>query len=596
MIYDLKIINGLLVDGDGGEPRSGNIAVKDGVIAAIGACAGTAAQEIDAAGCIVTPGFIDLHTHYDGQISWDSRLQPSINHGVSTVVMGNCGVGFAPVRAADRDRLVRLMEGVEDIPGSALTEGISWDWETLPEYMDALARKPHTIDFAVQVTHDPLRVYVMGDRAVCQEPATAEDIDAMRRLTREALEAGAIGFSTGRSDVHRSADGEWTPSSEATAEELSGIAAAFQGLHHGILQAVNDFDLEREGDAFDREFDILEAFARAAGGRPFSLSLMQRDFAPDQWLRIIDRAETAQAAGLNMRLQTAPRGIGVITGLQCTFHPFIGFPSYKAISHLALAERVQLLHDPAFKAGLLAEKSETLAGDGTPVPPIVDALIAAIDYVAGKTFLLGDNPAYEQTAETSVLQMARERGISALEMIYDLLLQDEGRALLYFPIYNYTEMSFDNLHTMMQHPQSIMGLSDGGAHVGTICDASFSTYLLSYWARDRQRGARITLADAVRRLTSDIADYCQMHDRGRLKVGLKANINVIDHDSLRLFAPRMVQDLPAGGQRLLQDAAGYRAVIVAGEVVVAEDQLTGACPGRLFRAGSAGRAEEIVAA
>lgn len=595
MIYDLKIINGLLVDGDGGEPRPGSVAVKDGMIVAVGDCDGPAAQEIDASGCIVTPGFIDLHTHYDGQISWDANLQPSINHGVSTVVMGSCGVGFAPVRAADRNRLVRLMEGVEDIPGIALTEGMSWDWETLPEYMDALARKPHTIDFAVQVTHDPLRVYVMGDRAVCQEQATPADIDAMRRLTREALEAGAIGFSTGRSDVHRSADGEWTPSSEATAEELSGIAAAFQGLDHGILQAVNDFDLEREGDAFDREFDILEAFARGAGGRPFSLSLMQRDFAPDQWLRIIDRAEKAQARGITMRLQTAPRGIGVITGLQCTFHPFIGFPSYKAISHLPLAARVAQMLDPAFKTRLLAEKSETLAGDGTPVPPIVDALIAAIDYVAGKTFLLGENPVYEQTAETSVLHMAGERGISALEMIYDLLLQDEGRALLYFPIYNYTDMSFDNLHTMMQHPQSIMGLSDGGAHVGTICDSSFPTYLLSYWARDRQRGARITLADAVRRLTSDIADYCGMHDRGRLNVGLKANINVIDHDSLRLFAPRMVQDLPAGGQRLLQDAAGYRAVVVAGEVVVAEDRLTGTYPGRLFRAGRAGHAESAAA-
>lgn len=590
MHYDLKIINGLLVDGEGGDPRPGDVAVRDGVIAAVGDCAGRAAREIDAAGCIVTPGFIDLHTHYDGQISWDANLQPSINHGVSTVVMGSCGVGFAPVRAADRDRLVRLMEGVEDIPGIALTEGMSWDWETLPEYMDALASRPHTIDFAVQVTHDPLRVYVMGERAVCQERATPDDIAAMQRLTREALEAGAIGFTTGRSDVHRSADGDWTPSSEATAEELSGIAAAFQGLDHGVLQAVNDFDLEREGDAFDREFDILEAFARGAGGRPFSLSLMQRDFAPDQWLRIIGRAEKAREAGIDMRLQTAPRGIGVITGLQCTFHPFIGFPSYIAISQLPLSERVERMRDPAFKARLLAEKSGTLAGDGTPVPPIVDALIAAIDYVAGKTFLLGDNPDYEQTAETSVLHMAQERGISALEMIYDLLLEDEGRSLLYFPVYNYTDMNFDNLYRMMQHPQSIMGLSDGGAHVGTICDSSFPTYLLSYWARDRQRGKRISLPDAVRRLTSDIADYCGMHDRGRLKPGLKANINVIDHDTLRLYAPRMVQDLPAGGQRLLQDASGYRAVVVAGEVVVADDRLTGEYPGRLFRAGQVARA------
>lgn len=585
MEFDLKITNGLVYDGDGNEPKAVDVAVRNGMIVAVGECAGEAREVIDAAGHIVTPGFIDLHTHYDGQVSWDANMQPSINHGVSTVVMGSCGVGFAPVKKADREKLIRLMEGVEDIPGIALSEGMTWDWETIPEYMDALDAKPHSIDFAVQVTHDPLRVYVMGDRAVCNEQASETDIAAMRRITREALEAGAIGFSTGRSDIHRSADGEWTPSSEATAEELAGIANAFDGLQHGILQAVNDFDLEREGDAFEKEFDILEAMARGGNGRPFSLSLMQRDFAPDQWQRIIQRAEKAEAEGVSMRLQTAPRGIGVITGLQCTFHPFIGFPSYKAICDLPLPERVEKMREPAFKQQLLSEESEKLAGDGTPVPPIVDALMAAIDYVASKTFLLGENPDYEQTAETSVLHMAEQRGVSALEMIYDLLLEQDGAALLYFPIYNYTEMNFDNVYTMMQHPQSIIGLSDGGAHVGTICDSSFPTYLMSFWTRDRQREGKISLADAIRRLTSDIADYCGMADRGRIKVGMKANLNVIDYDKLRLFAPRMVQDLPAGGQRLLQDAQGYRAVVVAGETVLENDQLTGRFPGRLYRAG-----------
>ncbi|MBN7795091.1 N-acyl-D-amino-acid deacylase family protein [Parahaliea mediterranea] len=586
MDYDLKIINGSVFDGQGNEPIRANVGVKDGVIVEVGPCVGEAAQVIDAADHIVTPGFIDLHTHYDGQVSWDADMQPSINHGVSTVVMGSCGVGFAPVRPGDRDKLIRLMEGVEDIPGTALAEGITWDWETLPEYMDALDAKPHSIDYAVQVTHDPLRVYVMGDRAVFNEPATSADIEAMRRLTREALEAGAIGFSTGRSDVHRSADGEWTPASEASAAELEGIASAFDGLSHGVLQAVNDFNLERvaqDGDRFDEEFDLLEGFASAAGGRPFSLSLMQRDFAPDQWLRIIDRAEKAVDKGLDMRLQTAPRGIGVTVGLQCTFHPFIGFPSYKRICHLPLAERVQHMRDPAFKAQLLGEKSEPVAGDGTPVPPIADALLAAVDFVASKTFRLGENPDYEQTEETSVLQMAKDRGVPTLEMIYDLMLENDGRELLYFPIYNYTEMSYDNVYTMMRHPLSIMGLSDGGAHVGTVCDSSFPTYLLSYWTRDRERGGRLELRDAVRRLTSDIADYCGMRDRGRIKVGLKANINVIDMGRLRLHAPHMEQDLPAGGQRLLQEASGYRAVIVDGEVVLANDRLTGRYPGRLVR-------------
>lgn len=587
MEFDLIIKNGTVIDGTGAAAFKADVAVRDGLIAAVGHDLGAAKKEIDAQGCIVTPGFIDIHTHYDGQVTWDKDMRPSVNHGVSTVVMGSCGVGFAPVRPDDHEKLIRLMEGVEDIPGSALAEGLTWDWETLPEYMDSIAAKPHTIDVAVQVTHDPLRVYVMGDRAVSDQDATQEDIAEMQRLTREALQAGAIGFSTGRSDVHRSADGDWTPSSEASAAELEGIAQAFQGLSHGVLQAVNDFNLEREGDAFDAEFDLIEGFAKAAGGRPFSLSLMQRDFAPDQWHRIIDRTERAVEQGLNMHLQTAPRGIGVITGLQCTFHPFIGFPSYKAISQKPLAERVAIMSDPAFKERLLQEKSEKVAGDGTSVPPITDLLLAAIDYVAGKTFLLDDNPNYEQSAETSVYAMAQAQGQSSLGMLYDLMLQDGGEQLLYFPIYNYTDMTFDAVHTMMTHPRAIMGLSDGGAHVGTICDSSFSTYLLTYWARDRQSGPKLAVEEAIRKLTSEPADYLGMSDRGRLSVGLKANINVIEFDRLRLFAPQMVKDLPAGGQRLLQDAAGYRSMLVAGREVLANDVLTGAYPGSLYRAGQA---------
>ncbi|MAD60906.1 MAG: amidohydrolase [Myxococcales bacterium] len=585
MQYDLKIMNGLVFDGEGNEPQLQNVAIKDQIIVEIGECKGEATRVIDAQSKIVTPGFIDLHTHYDGQVSWDKDMQPSVNHGVSTVVMGSCGIGFAPVKADDRDKLIRLMEGVEDIPGAALAEGITWEWESIPEYMNALDAKEHSIDFAVQVTHDPLRVYVMGDRAVYNEPATEADISEMKRLTREALEAGAVGFSTGRSDVHRSADGEWTPSSEASTDELSGIAQAFAGLGHGVVQAVNDFNLERDGDHFPEEWSVMERFARSTEGQGFSLSLMQRDFAPNQWRRIISEAERMKTEGVNIRLQTAPRGIGVTLGLQCTFHPFIGFPSYKAIAHLSLAERVKRMKEPAFKAQILTEKMEKLAGDGTPIPPIADTLLGALDFVASKTFLLGERPSYEQTAETSVLSMAKHKGVHTLEMIYDLLLEDDGQALLYFPMYNYTEMSFDNVLTMMKHPQAIMGLSDGGAHVGTVCDASFPTYLLTHWTKERTRGEKIELKEAIRKLTSDIADFCGMRDRGRIQVGHLANINIIDIDRLALHAPRMVQDLPAGGQRLLQGAEGYDAVIVRGETVLQNDLLTGVYPGRLVRMG-----------
>ncbi len=585
MSYDLIIKNGTLYDGNGSAPFKADIAVHDGIIAAIGEDLGDAEKTIDAGGAIVTPGFIDIHTHYDGQVSWDTDFQPSVNHGVTTAVMGSCGVGFAPVLESDQDKLVRLMEGVEDIPGTALSEGLTWNWESFPDYMNAIDF-PHTIDFAAQVVHDPLRVFVMGDRAVCDEPATTDDINRMRELTREALEAGAVGFSTGRSDVHRSADGEWTPSSEASAGELAGIAEAFKGLNHGVLQAVNDFDLERgDPDAFDREFDLLEEFAAASDGRPFSLSLMQRDFAPKQWLKIIERAEKAKENGINMRMQVAPRGIGIILGLQCTFHPFIGFPSYKKISQLPLDERVAIMRDPAFKEQLLTENSEKLAGDGTAIPPLADLLLSQIAFVSCKMFTLGENPDYEQPVENSVYKMAEREGISPLEKIYDILLEKDGHEFLYFPIYNYTDMNYGAVHKMMQHPQALMGLTDGGAHVGTICDASFPTYMLCYWARDRSQGPQLELPRVIQMLTADVADYVGFHDRGRLQVGMKANINVINHKDLRLYPPRMVKDLPAGGQRLLQDASGYIATIVDGVSVLENDQLTGALPGRLIRLG-----------
>ena len=581
MAFDVKIKNGLVFDGDGGEPVRADVGVRAGRIAEIGACAAAADRVIDAEGAIVTPGFIDLHTHYDGQISWDAEMRPSVNFGVTTVLMGNCGVGFAPVRSADHDRLIRLMEGVEDIPGTALHEGISWGWETFGEYLDAIEAKPHTIDFAAMAVHDPIRVYAMGERATFREQATADDIRLMQGLLKEALDAGAAGFSIGRSDVHRTADGDFTPSSEAGREELIALASVLKGRKRGVLQIVNDFNLERPGDQFPEEFALVEAFARA-GRRPCSISLMQRDFAPDQWKRILKETERLNADGVDFRVQVAPRGIGVFNGLQCTMHPLMAQPLYQAIKDKPLPERVAIMRDPDFKRRCLEGAPVKLARPGSSVPPIVDALIAGIGLVANKFYRLGQTPDYDQGAEGSLGQEARRDGVTVMEKLYDVLLEREGKQLIYFPIYNYTEFSYDNVHKMLTHPNAMLGLSDGGAHVGTICDASFPAYLLSYWTRDRAEH-RIPLARAVQMLTADAADYLALDDRGRLTVGMRADINVIDYDRLSLKAPRMVRDLPAGGQRLLQDAAGFRATLVNGVEVVHNDQVTDARPGRLVR-------------
>ncbi|MEZ4376263.1 MAG: amidohydrolase family protein [Polyangiaceae bacterium] len=580
MSFDLKIVGGTIVDGTGAPRRKANIGIKDGRIVEVGECTGSATETIDATGAIVTPGFVDIHTHYDGQVSWDADLAPSSLHGVTTAVMGSCGVGFAPVRESDRTRLIELMEGVEDIPGTALAEGIPWGWETFPEYMQAVDF-PHAIDFGLMATHDALRVYVMGDRALANEVATDEDIAKMKALVADAVRAGAFGFSTGRSDNHRAKDGSATPASEASARELSGIASAFKDLDHGVLQAVSDFDLSDE--SFDREFDLIEGMAKAGGGHNMSISVMQRDNVANQWKQIIERCEAAEKQGIKIHMQVAARAIGVLLGLEATFHPFMGFPSYKAISHLPLEERVKTMRDPAFKERILQEKTEKVAGDGSPIPPLADMLLANLEFVTLKLFRLGEHPDYEPKLEDSLYYEGRKQGKSSLETVYDALLESDGKELLYFPLYNYIDFDLNNVSTMLHHPLALPGLSDGGAHVGTICDASFPTFMLTHWARDRKTGG-FELEEVVRMLCQDTARFVGLKDRGNIAVGQRADLNIIDFEKLRLLRPRLVEDLPAGGRRLLQDAEGYRATIVSGQIIAKDGKLTGALPGRLVRA------------
>jgi N-acyl-D-aspartate/D-glutamate deacylase len=581
-MFDLKLTGGTIVDGTGAPAFAGDVAVQDGLIVAIGADAGGPARRtIDAAGAHVLPGFVDIHTHYDGQVSWDADLAPTSLHGVTTCVMGNCGVGFAPVRPGSENALVELMEGVEDIPGTALAEGIPWGWESFADYMNAIDARPHAIDYLVQVPHDPLRMYVMGERAVADQIATDDDIAAMRVLLRDALVAGAAGFSTGRTDNHRTARGAATPASEVDARELAGLAAAFDGLGHGVLQAVSDFDMMTGPDRFDAEFDLLEAMVAASGGRPLSISTMQRDHEAQQWRRIFARAEKANARGLDVRCQVGARGIGVLLGLEATFHPFMGFPSYKAIAHLPLAERVARLRDPALRARILGEKSDKVAGDGTAIPPLADFFLANLNMLCMRLFRLGERPDYEPKLFDSLAGEASRAGQPVLARVYDALLEDDGNALLYFPIYNYTGMNLDAVREMLTHPLALAGLGDGGAHVGTICDASMPTYLLAHWARDRANG--IALEQVVKLQARDTARFIGLADRGTIEVGMRADLNLVDLSRLALLRPELHRDLPAGGRRLVQRADGYVATLVGGVAIAEHGRLTGERPGRLVR-------------
>ncbi|ACY14751.1 N-acyl-D-amino-acid deacylase family protein [Haliangium ochraceum] len=593
MTYDLVITAGKIVDGTGGTAYRGDVAVKDGFIAEVsrepGSLRGSGERTIDAEGAIVTPGFIDIHTHYDGQVSWDDELAPSCFHGVTTCVMGNCGVGFAPVREDAHDSLISLMEGVEDIPGSVLSEGITWRWQDFPAYLDEVDRIPRTMDVCAQVPHDAVRLFIMGERGAAGEDATDLDVAAMRALCREALEAGAVGITTGRTDNHRTSEGRETPASVASRAELMGIASALDGLDHGVLQAVSDFDMADSPERFDPEFDLLEDMVRATGGHPMSMTLAERDAAPTQWRRILERVERATERGLPMHVQVAARGIGVILGLDATFHPFIGHPSYKALSQLPLAERVREMRTPELRARILSESPDRLAGDGSAIPPLVDQLLAQLTFVSTRLYPMSEVPDYEPRAQDSIFARAQARGVQPLEAVYDSLLEENGEALLYFPLFNYSQYDLNHLYEMITHPLALAGLSDGGAHVGTTCDASFPTSMLTHWVRDRSRGPRLPLERVVSMMTRRPARYIGLSDRGVVAPGCKADLNVIDLDALTLSRPRIHRDLPAGGKRFIQRAQGYRATIISGQRVLADGALTDARPGRLVRLGRAAR-------
>jgi len=567
-MYDTIISNGTIVDGTGAEPYRADVAIADGRIAAIGKDLGAAGQVIDAEGCIVTPGFVDIHTHYDAQITWSERLGPSTDHGTTTVVMGNCAVGVAPCRPVDRERLIEVMAGVEDIPEAVLMEGVPWDWETFPEYLDALGRRRADADFAAMLAHAPLRVYVMGKRGADREMATPADLIEMGRLTREAVDAGAIGFSTSRSLVHRDVHGALAPAETASEEELLTIAAAMREAKPAVLEYITDFPGLATGGRSD--FDLMCRFAKAAD-RPLSFTLNENPLYPDGFKKLLEMTDEANRSGLELRPQIAPRAVGILFGLDLSYHPFSFRPSYMAIAGLPLDERVKAMRDPEVRARILGEADE----QGHPFAMMMTARRSEL-------VRLGNPPNYEPDPAEQFARRSAATGRSVDEIAYDELLGDNGRALLYLPVTNYVHCNLDTTLMMMRHPATVIGLGDGGAHVGMICDAAYPTFALAHWTRDR-KGGQVPLPEMVRMLTRDPAEAVGLLDRGLLAPGYKADVNVIDLDNLAVLSPEVSYDLPSGGRRMFQRSKGYVATVVSGVVTRRNDAQTGELPGRLVR-------------
>lgn len=578
-MHDLIIRGGTVVDGTGAAARQADIAISNGVITHVGTVTGEAKREIDASGQLVTPGFVDIHTHYDGQVTWDPLLTPSCWHGVTTAVMGNCGVGFAPARPDKHDWLIELMEGVEDIPGAALAEGIKWNWETFPEYMDSLDKQERVLDVATQVPHGSVRAYVMGERGAKNEAANADDIAAMARIVREGVEAGALGFSTSRTMLHLSKDGEPVPGTFANKAELMGIGRALGEAGHGVFEMASDMTPAEE------EFMWMKELS-AETGLPVTYALLQSPVDSEKWRDMLALTDEARKQGANVTAQIACRPTGLVLGWQSTIHPFITRASYVKIADLPFAERLLELKKPEVRAAILADTPRDMG-------PLGMIMTQGFD----RMFRLENDGhlEYEPRAEDSVAALAKSTGQDPAAIVYDMLMENDGRGYIYLPLLNYAKFNFDHIHEMMQHPATVLSLSDGGAHCGVICDASFPTYMLTHWVRDRARGARLSLEQVVKMQTHDTARLYGLNDRGTLAVGMKADVNVIDLEALRILPPEMVFDLPANGRRMIQKAEGYRATIVSGAVTFENGKATGEMPGKLVRGPQAARPASVAA-
>ncbi len=565
---DIVIRGAQIFDGAGGEGFSGDLAIKDGRIAAIGTVEERGLEEMDARGLIVTPGFVDIHTHYDGQATWENRLAPSSMHGVTTVIMGNCGVGFAPCRADQHDQLIHLMGGVEDIPEVVMAEGVPWLWESYPDYLDFLAGRGFDIDLGGYVPHAALRLYVMGERACRLEPATADDRARMAGLLKDALRAGALGLGTSQTVNHRSSDGVAIPTLKATEEELTALALAMKEAGRGVFQYVTDWE---HPEQIATQFALLERLAECSG-RPLTFTVTQRHLRPDNWRPLLDWTRAAQRRGLSMTAQFYPRPVGVILGHELSLNPFYSTPTYRSLNGSDFPALIAELRKPEIRARILGEKL-----DADP-STLLGLRVANYDEI----YPLGDPPDYEPAPETSIARLAAAAGVAPAAFAYDLMLENDGRTLLYMATANYAHGNLDTCLAALRHDGAVLGLGDGGAHLGSICDASYPTFMLTHWVRDR-RGDRLSLPFVVEALTRRTARVVGLNDRGVLAPGYRADVNIIDFDRLRLGSPFIARDLPAGGRRLMQRAEGFVATIVGGVVTYRDGQPTGALPGRLVR-------------